>query len=188
MSSRRSVAFNRPGDLVKDFWAWAELPQDNAMSSTTGGSSVALSHESLPKPSTLRNYNSDEKNMSLPFPNEDNAEEQRRFDDETLIMIFQWSSHADAKRFKHPLQNSFGLNGEDIRNNLWDLQVAHPVRQLQGVGAKTETYKLDLRAVEPRLSTTTQAKGSTAGRVRSGSKRLSVLASGFGERMGTLWK
>jgi hypothetical protein len=188
MSSRGSAAFSRPGDLVKDFWAWAELSEDDVMSSSTRGSSFASSQESLPAPSILRNWNSDEKNMALPFPDEDDVEDQKALDDETLIMIFQWSSHADAERFKHPLQSSFGLNGEEVRDNLWDLQVAHPVRQLQGIGAKTETCKLELRAVEPRLSTATRAEGNTAGRVRSGSKRLSVLVSGFGERVSGLWK
>jgi hypothetical protein len=188
MANRASAAFSRPGDLIRDFWAWAELPQGAPMSPSTMGSSFASSHESLPKPSPLRSWNSDEKNMSLPFPEEEDIDQEETLDDETLIMIFQWSSRTDAERFKHPLQSSYGPNGEGICKDLWDMQVAHPVRQLQGLGAKTETYKLELRTVEPRLSTVIRTEESTSGRVRSGGKRLSVMASGFGEKVSGLWK
>jgi hypothetical protein len=158
------------------------------MSPSTIESSFASSNESLPKPSPLRSWNSDEKNMSLPFPDEEDSGQEETLDDETLIMIFQWSSHTDAERFKHPLQHSYGPNGEDVRKDLWDTQVARPLRQLQGLGAKTETYKLELRAVEPRLSTTIRTEESTSGRVRSGSKRLTIMASGFGDMVSGLWK
>jgi hypothetical protein len=188
MSSCASAAFSRPGDLIKDFWAWAELQVEDPMSPSTIGSSFASSYESLPRPSPLRNLNSDEKNMSLPFPDEDDAEQAQALDDETLIMMFQWSSHADAERFKHPLQSSYGPNGEGVRSDLWDTQVAHPVRQLQGLGARTATYKLELRAVEPRLPTAMRVDENTAGRVRSGSKRLSIMASGWSEKVSGLWK
>jgi hypothetical protein len=187
-SSHDSAAFSRPGDLIKDFWAWAELQHDDQMSPSTAGGSFASSYESLPKPNVLRSYNSDEKNMSLPFPDqESDDEEAQSTDDETLIMIFKWSSHADAERFKHPLQVSHGQNGQEIRRDLWDTQVAHPLRQLQALGAKMETYKLELRAVEPRLTTKGQAEQSTT-RMRSGSKRLSVMASGLSEKVSGLWK
>jgi hypothetical protein len=188
LSNCASAAFSRPGDLIKDFWAWAEIQQNDSISPSTAGSSFASSYESLPRPSALKSWNSDEKNMSLPFPEEDDAEQAPAMDDETLIMIFQWSSHADADRFKHPLQASYGQNGQNVRQDLWDSQVAHPVRQLQGLGAKMETYKLELRAVEPRNMTSMRVEENPTGRVRSGSKRLSLMASGWGERVSGLWK
>jgi hypothetical protein len=188
LSNCASAAFSRPGDLIKDFWAWAEIQHNDPISPSTAGSSFASSYESLPQPSQLKSWNSDEKNMSLPFPDEDEDEQAPAMDDETLIMIFQWSSHTDAERFKHPLQASYGQNGQNVRQDLWDTQVAHPVRQLQGLGAKVETYKLELRAVEPRNSMSTQVEGSPTARVRGGSKRLSMMASGWGEKVSGLWK
>jgi hypothetical protein len=188
MSNCASAAFSRPGDLIKDFWAWAEIQHNDSISPSTAGSSFASSYESLPRPSQLKSWNSDEKNMSLPFTEEEDDEQAPAMDDETLIMIFQWSSHADAERFKHPLQASYGQNGQKIRQDMWDTQVAHPVRQLQGLGAKVETYKLELRAVEPRNLTSTQAEESPTARVRGGSKRLSKMASGWGEKVSGLWK
>jgi hypothetical protein len=188
LSNCASAAFSRPGDLIKDFWAWAEIQHNDSISPSTAGSSFASSYESLPQPSQLKSWNSDEKNMSLPFPDEDEDEQAPAMDDETLIMIFQWSSHTDAERFKHPLQASYGQNGQNVRQDLWDTQVAHPVRQLQGLGAKVETYKLELRAVEPRNSMSTQVEGSPTARVRGGSKRLSMMASGWGEKVSGLWK
>jgi hypothetical protein len=189
LSNCASAAFSRPGDLIKDFWAWGEIQHNDPISPSTIGSSFASSYESLPRPGPLKSWNSDEKNMSLPFPEEDDDEEQAMvMDDETLIMIFQWSSHTNAERFKHPLQASYGQNGQEVRQDLWDTQVAHPVRQLQGLGAKLETYKLDLRAVEPRNSTTMRAEESPTGRVRSGSKRLSMMASGWSEKVSGFWK
>lgn len=185
MASCASAGFGRPGDMIKDFWAWAELSHEDAMSHSIAGSSFASSYESLPKPNQLRSWNSDEKNMTLPFPAEEDDEEEQAQDDETLVMIFQWSSHADAERFKHPLQASYGQNGQNVRQDLWDTQMARPVRQLQGLGAKTVTYKLELRAVEPRQM---MAEERTTGRVRGGSKRLSIMASGFSEKVTGLWK
>jgi hypothetical protein len=184
-SSSAFAAISRPGDLVKDFWAWAELQHEDPLSP---GSSFTSSYESLPKPKVLRSWNTDEKNMSLPFPDEEDEDSRSGMDDETLIMIFQWSSHADAERFKHPSQASYGQNGETVSQDLWDRQVAHPIRQLQGVGAKMESCKLELRAVEPRLDVSIQAGEGRAGRVRSGSKRLSIMASGLSERVSGFWK
>jgi hypothetical protein len=181
MQSYASAGFDRPGDLVKDFWAWAELGQDPLTPQTQRGS-FASSYESLPKPSQLRSFNSDEKNMSLPFLEEDEAQAT---DDETLIMIFQWTSHIDAARFKHPSQASYGQNGQEVRRDLWDTHVAHPVRQLQGFGAKVKSYKLELRAVEPRQACVEEC---TTGRVRNGSKRLSIMASGLSEKVTGLWR
>lgn len=169
------AAFSRPGDLIRDFWAWAELHSGDPVSPSS-------SHGSEYETSVLRSTNSEEKNMSLFYP-EDDAYSQGRNDDEALVMLFQWSSHADAERFKHPLQNSFGQNGQDVSADLWDRHVAHPVRQLEGIGAKAEKYKLELRGVEERIETS-----KSATRERSGSRRLSVMATGFGERVSGFWR
>lgn len=190
MASNAPAGFSRPGDLVKDYWAWAELSHEDLVIQSPHTGSFSSSHETLPvsKP-PLRSHNSDEKNMSLSFPEEDAEDDDLSppMDDETLIMIFKWSSHADAERFKHPLQASFGSNSQAIRRDLWDAQVAHPVRQLQGLGAKVETFKLELRAAEPRQS----SRGDTeegATRKRSGSKRLSIIASGLSEKVSGFWR
>lgn len=188
LASCASPAFSHPGDLVKDFWAWAELGQEYPLSPSTLGSSFASSHESLPRQVHLRNCNSDEKNMSLPFPEDNDEDDADDTNDETLVMIFQWCSHGAAERFKHPLQLSYGNNGEEVRRDLWDMQVAHPVRQLQGLGAKTMMYKLELRAVEPRAETSKRAEETRTRRVRGGSKRLSIMASGLSERVSGLWR
>lgn len=171
-----SGAFSRPGDLVRDFWTWAELHPDDPVSPS---SSVGSGYETADQRPGLMSTNSDEKNMSLFFAED---EERRNMEDETLVMLFQWSSRPDADRFKHPLQKSYGQNGQEVSGDLWDRHVAHPVRQLQAVGAKTEMFKLELRGVEPRLET-----GKAAARERSGSRRLSTMASGFGERVSGLW-
>lgn len=192
MASQARAGFSRPGDLVKDFWAWAELShgEDVVGSPRTGTTgSFSSSHESLTKSPPLRSHNSDEENAVDQVLWGDDGDDRRAptMGDETLIMIFTWSSHADAERFKHPLQASFGSNAQEIRRDLWDAQVAHPVRQLQGLGARMETYKLELRAVEPRQSSGRQAEeGGT--RKRSGSKRLSIIASGLSEKVSGLWR
>ncbi|KAJ4403595.1 hypothetical protein N0V91_006471 [Didymella pomorum] len=170
------AAFSRPGDLTRDFWAWAELPHNGQISrsSSFGSSSTHL-------PSPLISTNSDEKNMSLYYA----EDEKGGFDDadaEALVMVFQWHDHAAADRFKHPLQKSYGPNGEAARNDLWDEHVARPVRHFQSHGAKLETYKLELRAVEPRLQSRTRSGSTANGRERSGSKRLSLMALGLGEK------
>lgn len=127
--------------------------------------------------------------MSLPFEEEDEEELEvaQRMDDETLVMIFQWISHEAGDRFKHPLQASYGQNDESVSRDLWDRQVAHPIRQLQALGAKMSMHRLELRGVETRP----ESKSSglpVSGRVRSGSRRLSVLASGLGERFSGFWR
>jgi hypothetical protein len=109
-------------------------------------------------------------------------------DAEALVMVFQWHDHAAADRFKHPLQKSYGPNGEAVRNDLWDEHVARPVRHFQSHGAKLETYKLELRAVEPRLQSRTRSGSTAVGRERSGSKRLSLMALGLGEKVSGMWR
>jgi hypothetical protein len=107
-------------------------------------------------------------------------EGRRNMEDETLVMIFQWKSHADADRFKHPLQKSHGQNGQEVSHDLWDRHVAHPLRHATSMGAKADILKLELRGVEPRM-------GKAAARERSGSARFSAMASGFGDRVSGLW-
>jgi hypothetical protein len=182
MQNTAPVAFSRPGDLIRDFWAWAELPHNDSISRS---SSLGSSSTHLPLP--LMSINSDEKNMSLYFSEED-EDDIYETDDESLVMIFQWHDHAAADRFKHPLQKSYGPNGEDVRNDLWDENIARPVRHFQGLGAKVETYKLELRAVEPRIQTRMRASPKTSGRERSGSKRLSMMALGLGEKVSGIWR
>ncbi|KAF1960266.1 hypothetical protein CC80DRAFT_544715 [Byssothecium circinans] len=162
------AAFSRPGDLIRDFWAWAELRQGNPSSPS---SSVGSANESFERPSLI-STNSEEKNMSMFFAED---EERHNREEETLIMIFQWSSHVDGDRFKHPLQKSYGRNGRDVSDHMWERHIAHPVRQMQGIGAKTSMFRLELRGVEPRID-----NGKASTRDRSGSRRL---ASGFGERV-----
>ncbi|KAF2625437.1 hypothetical protein BU25DRAFT_112278 [Macroventuria anomochaeta] len=182
MQNTAPAAFSRPGDLIRDFWAWAELPHDSSISRS---SSLGSSSTHLPPP--LVSTNSDEKNMSLYFAEED-EEDINGADDEALVMIFQWHDHVAADRFKHPLQKSFGRNGDAVRNDLWDEHVARPVRHFQSHGAKLETYRLDLRAVEPRMQTIMRAGSKAAGRERSGSKRLSMMALGLGEKVSGMWR
>lgn len=177
MSSQGYASFNHPGDLIRDFWAWAELPNPAVSPSSSIGS--APQYEST----KLRNTNSDEKNMSLFYPEDDLPASD--VDNETLIMLFQWTSHADAERFKHPLQKSVGQNGEAVNSDLWERQVAHPLRQLQGIGATIETYKLELRHVEERIGV---GEGWEGTRERSGSRRLSTIATGIGERVSGFWR
>ena len=176
------AAFSRPGDLTRDFWAWAELSHDGRIlrSSSFGSSSTHL-------PSPLVSTNSDEKNMSLYYA-EDVEVGFDDADEEALVMIFQWHDHAAADRFKHPLQKSYGPNGEAVRNDLWDEHVARPVRHFQSHGAKLETYKLELRTVERRLQTRVRTGSTAVGREKSGSKRLSLMALGLGEKVSGMWR
>lgn len=182
MQNTAPAAFSRPGDLIRDFWAWAELPNNGRVSRS---SSMGSSSTHLPPP--LVNTNSDEKNMSLYFA-EDEEKDFDEADEEALVMIFQWHDHAAAARFRHPLQKSYGPNGEAVRSDLWDEQVARPLRHFQSHGARLETYKLELRAVEPRTQARTRAGSKSAGRERSGSKRLSMMALGLGEKVSGIWR
>lgn len=125
--------------------------------------------------------------MSLYFT-EDEEDGSDEADEEALVMIFQWHDHAAADRFKHPLQKSYGPNGEAVRSDLWDEHVARPVRHFQGHGAKLETYKLELRDVEPRLQSRMRSGPKAVGRERSGSKRLSLMALGLGEKVSGMWR
>lgn len=183
LQTHAGAAFSTPGDMVRDFWTWAELPHSSHRHSSVSTGS----YETLPSSPQLINTNSDEKNMSLPFPEDD--EPPPYTDDETLIMIFQWSTTADGDRFKDSRQRSYGSNGEEVSKDFWDRQFVHPVRNLEQLGAIAETHKLELRAVEPRLIRSgLSAVPERAARARSGSKRLSTIASELGERMSGLWK
>lgn len=186
MQNTAPAAFSRPGDLIRDFWAWAELPNDGRISRS---SSFGSSSTHLPAP--LMSTNSDEKNMSLYFAEDQGEEDEQGFseaEEEALVMIFQWHDHAAADRFKHPLQKSFGPNGEAVRSDLWDENVARPLRHFTSQGARLNIYKLELRAVEPRIQTRMRAGSKTVGRERSGSKRLSLMALGLGEKVSGIWR
>ncbi|KAJ4994237.1 hypothetical protein SVAN01_00066 [Stagonosporopsis vannaccii] len=182
MQNTAPAAFSRPGDLIRDFWAWAELPHDGRISRS---SSLESSSTHLPAP--LVSTNSDEKNMSLYFA-EDEEKDLDETDEEALVMIFQWHDHEAAARFRHPLRKSYGPNGEAVRSDLWEEQVARPLRHFQSHGARLETYKLELRAVEPRIKARMRAGSKSAGRERSGSKRLSTMAFGLGEKVSGIWR
>lgn len=184
LQSRGAAAFSRPGDLIRDFWAWAEMPfaRARSLSGSTG------SYETLAASPPLISTNSDEKNMSLVFPCEMD-EPPPYTDDETLVMIFQWDSRVAGDRFKDPERKSYGLNGEEVRRDLWDRDVALPIDALQRIGTRIDTYDLELRAVEPRLSVGSMAAGEApAARARSGSKRLSIMASELGDKVSGLWR
>ncbi|KAF2185646.1 hypothetical protein K469DRAFT_726732 [Zopfia rhizophila CBS 207.26] len=165
--------FSRPGDLVRDFWAWAELTGPDPTSPSSSLNSEA--------DGVLKSTNSDEKNMGFYDESFAGEEGMGKMEDEMLVMLFQWSSHADGERFKHPLQKSVGLNEQPVGKDLWDRHVAHPLRQMEGIGAKVESFKVELRGVEERIDI-------GKGRERSGSKRLSVMATGLGEKVSGLWK
>lgn len=179
--------FSRPGDLIKDWWAWAELRDAGDQRSPELSSSLGSEGEGV-----LRSTNSDEKNMSMFFPEEDDDDERKgdKMNDETLVMLFQWRNHDSADRFKHPLQKSYGLNDQEVSPDLWDRHVAHPVRQLEGVGAQVDTLRLELRGVEERILELEKNRASAGGggRERSGSRTLGVMATGLGERVGGLWR
>lgn len=186
MQNTAPAAFSRPGDLIRDFWAWAELPHHGR---TSRSSSRGSSSTSLPTP--LMSTNSDEKNMSLYFAEDHSDVDEDSFteaEEEALVMIFQWHNHAVADRFKHPLQKSHGPNDEPVRNDLWDENVARPLRHFTSQGARLQTYRLELRAVEPRMQTRMRAGSKAAGRERSGSKRLSLMALGLGEKVSGMWR
>lgn len=174
------AGFSSPGDLIRDFWAWTELPNQPVSPASSYGSEYEGAAVGV-----LKSTNSDEKNMAMFMAgDEDDKVDKEKEDDETLVMIFQWSSRADAERFKHPLQKSYGYNQQLISPDLWDRDVANPIRQLEGIGAKVEHLKVELRGVEERIE---QGRPS-ASRERSGSRRLSVMASGMGERLSGFWR
>jgi hypothetical protein len=182
LSAQASVgapgAFSRPGDLIRDFWAWAELQLEDP-TSLSSSYSVGGGYESPDTRPGWTSTNSEEKNKSLFWAEDD---ERKNMEDETLVMIFQWRNHVDADRFKHPLQKSYGQNGTMLSNDLWERHVAHPIRQMQGIGARTDMFKLELRGVEPRIHT-----GKASIRDRSGSRRFGAMSSGFGERVSGFW-
>ncbi|KAF2846365.1 hypothetical protein T440DRAFT_472010 [Plenodomus tracheiphilus IPT5] len=184
LQTRASAGFTRPGDLVRDLWAWVELPQTILHQSprSTG------SHESLSTSLILSNINSAEKKISLPFQEEDYGPPPY-MEDESLMMIFQWNSHADGDRFKDHEQESYGPNGEPIRKNMWQQQIARPISNLQRLGARLVVRRLELRAVDPRLEGVyALSSAGPAARARSGSKRLGLMAAGLSGKVSELWR
>ncbi|KAF2709373.1 hypothetical protein K504DRAFT_378391 [Pleomassaria siparia CBS 279.74] len=177
------AAFSRPGDLIRDFWAWAELRDVGDPRTPSRSNSLGSENEGV-----LFSTNSDEKNMAMFFPEDEEDHERRRApnDDETLVMIFQWNCHEAGDRFKHPMRISYGQNSQEVGSDLYDRQVAHPVRQLEGVGAQVDTLKLELRGVGERILAPGKS-GDGAARERSGSRTLGVM-TGLGERVSGFWR
>ncbi|CAO2658642.1 Nn.00g063650.m01.CDS01 [Neocucurbitaria sp. VM-36] len=175
-----TATFSRPGDLIRDFWAWAEVSHSRSRSASESTGSSSLS-----SPSVL-SLHYDQHNTTSSTPDE--REHLDSAEGETLIMLFQWTSHADAERFKDYSQKSYGPNGEAVNSNLWRREVAYPFEQLQHLGAKADSYKLELRAVEPRIYTGADANTQIAVREKSRIRRLSNIASGFGEKVSGLWR
>ena len=98
-------------------------------------------------------------------------------------MIFQWHDHVAADRFKNTSQRGYGPNGVSVDSQLWVKHILRPLHQFQGQGARLETYKLELRAVPPRIRRTKETW-----RDKSGSKRLSMMAVGLGEKVSGIWR
>jgi hypothetical protein len=191
---RASASFVSPGDLVRDFWAWAELPwQFPATSPLSSGS-----YEELPfaepvlvstNPDENRlNSKLDESKKSLPIPKGKDDAPPPYTTGETLNTLFQWSSRADGERFKDPMHESLGPHGDNIATNTWSKQVADPVARLKQLGARVETRSLELRGVEPRVLSQKGATDKKGNMNTSRTKRLSLMASGLSEKVSGLWK
>ncbi|KAJ4365147.1 hypothetical protein N0V83_008765 [Neocucurbitaria cava] len=182
LQKNTTAAFSRPGDLVREFRAWAEVSHGRSRSPSQSTGSSALS-----SPSVLSLHGDQHETLhstSAPY----DSEQVENLDEETLIMIFQWTSHSDADRFKNHNQRSYGANGEQVPSDLWDREVAYPFEQLQRLGAKADSYRLDLRAVEPRIRTGEDASPQLAAGQKSRIRRLSIMASGIGEKVSGLWR
>ncbi|KAF1993121.1 hypothetical protein P154DRAFT_528015 [Amniculicola lignicola CBS 123094] len=148
--------FGRSGDLIRDFWAWTGAPPGYP----TSPSSASLGSD---------DYSYDT--------------ELHEDEDETLVMIFQWSSHKSAERFKNPLMPSYGLNEEQLDQDMWDACVARPVRSLDELGADVHCYSLQLQNVEDRIGTVKESKREISHR-----RKLSDRAAELGERISGWWK
>lgn len=96
----------------------------------------------------------------------------------SLLMIFQWRSRADASRFKDSCRKSYGANGEEVARNFWESSLEVPVEKFIKWGASKEVFEVELRGVEERIESEDEVV-----RPRSGSKRLSQIASDLGDRV-----
>lgn len=109
-------------------------------------------------------------------------------DEETLVMMFQWSNRTDADRFKDIYKKSYGPNGEEVQMGLWKWKVLNPISQLERLEVQAEILELELRAVEPRLCINEESSNTeSAVRERRRSKRLSVIVSELGDKVSGWW-
>lgn len=170
LQKNTSAAFSHPGDLIRDFWAWAEVPSTIPESPTSSASSAVHSLASR---------------SSLTLADQ---QLKRAHDEETLVMVFQWSSRANADRFKDIYKKSYGPNGEEVQMDLWKWHVLNPISQLERLDVQREILELELRAVEPRLCVNGEAgKLELVASEGRRSKRLSVIVSGLGDKVSGWW-
>lgn len=182
--SHTSAAFSRPGDLVREFRAWAEVSLPDSRSS-----SISTGSRTLNSPSLVSLSQDEDGRHYIINPHLDGDQHLGDRDRESLIMIFQWTSHVDGDRFKNSNEKSYGPNSGEVRRDLWDKEVALPIANLQGLGVGVDIYKLELRTVEPRLAYDgTVANQKDNRREKRQSKRLSIIASELGGRIIKLWK
>lgn len=158
------------GDLVRDFFGWADWTSEDTSSSQT------------PKTDTKSGAPSAK---GLTLNDADSHDEATATEHETLVMIFQWSSSSKGERFKDPAQTSYGINGRKIFKDFWK-HIADPVKEMQVLGANVESYRLMLRGVE--FTEEVQEEKKKKKKHTRSSRSLSVMASGLGERVSGLWK
>lgn len=163
--------FPRLGDLVRDFFAWADWTSEEASSSNSAKADTKSGDPSA-KGLTLNDANSHDKKAEI--------------EQETLLMMFQWSSISNGDRFKNPDLKSQGANGREIPEDFWNQRIAHPVKELQDIGARVETFRVELRGVE--CVEYVEPVEEKEKRTTRTSRRLSAMASGIGERVSGLWR
>ncbi len=179
-----SSNLGHPGDLIKDFRVWAEKTHEEPRKLSTSAGSSALSSSSLVSLDSDRG----DQQTSISLPG-DKLQLCNPDHEETLLMIFQWSSHANGNRFKDQSQSSYGPNEAVVSSSLWEREVAIPIGQLQQKGAKVETYSLELRSVEPRLRDQSNGEMIDVPVVTGGRRRrLTNMATDLGEKVSRLWK
>lgn len=170
LEKNTSAAFSRPGDLIRDFWAWAEVPYTSPESPSSSASS------SVPSIASRSSQTLAEQQLNTAM------------DEETLVMMFQWSNRTDADRFKDIYKKSYGPNGEEVQMGLWKWKVLNPISQLERLEVQAEILELELRAVEPRLCINEESSNTeSAVRERRRSKRLSVIVSELGDKVSGWW-
>jgi hypothetical protein len=164
----RASGFPVLGDLIKDFWAWAEWTSDDVSNGAVRGDDRTQGSLTLVD-GTIRERET-EGSLTL---NDATSRNGARYSQETLVMMFQWSTVADGERFKNPQSKSYGADRLLLPKDLWDKRVAQPVKQLRETGAKVETFRVELRGVD---FTDEKTRGRR-------SRTLSSIASGFGGKV-----
>ena len=178
-----SSNLGRPGDLVKDFRVWTKQSHSRSRKSSISTGSGTLSCSSL----VSLNSNEDELRTSSSLPGD--KLQLPHPEEETLLMIFQWSNHANGNRFKDQGKLSYGPNEVAVSSSLWEREVAIPICQLQQQGTMVNTYSLELRTVEPRPRN--QIDGEILrSPIETGSRRrrLTNIATDLGEKVSRLWR